>query len=130
MTENHRGAATGAAQKRSFGNDGETRIVIIRQLNDQFRKSMRGGLVLVTAGVNALGPDRLAEILAKVAGFDDFSRDNDPHGEHEFGAFEGAGERFFWKIDYFDRTLTAGSEDPANPAKTRRALTLMLASEY
>jgi hypothetical protein len=56
--------------------------------------------------------------------------DNDPHGEHDFGAFEVAGVRFFWKIECYDRAMEFGSEDPSDPAQTTRVLTIMLADEY
>ena len=56
---------------------------------------------------------------------------NDPYNEHDFGAFsqEGVG-KIFWKIDYYDAAMKYGSEDPADPTKTTRVLTIMLASEY
>ncbi len=56
--------------------------------------------------------------------------DNDPHGEHEFGNFELAGRTFFFKIDAYDTEMRYGSPDPADPAKTTRVLTIMLADEY
>jgi hypothetical protein len=59
-----------------------------------------------------------------------FTKDNDLHEEHDFGSFELAGETFFWKIEYYDETCTYGSEDPCDPDKTTRVLTLMLASDY
>ena len=62
--------------------------------------------------------------------FEDFTPDNDPHGEHDFGAFEHAGKRIFWKIDYYDAACENGSEDPADASKTTRVLTIMLADEY
>jgi len=62
--------------------------------------------------------------------FDDFSEDNDPHGEHDFGSFELANFTFFWKIDYYDERCEFGSEDPADLAKTTRVLTIMLSREY
>jgi hypothetical protein len=35
-----------------------------------------------------------------------------------------------FKIDYFDRTMTYGSPDAADPQQTTRVLTIMLVSEY
>jgi hypothetical protein len=104
----------------------------IRELNDAFRKTLDPALgrTVLTAGVSALPSDVLAMAIRKVATFDAFGADNDPHGEHDFGSFDVAGHKFFFKIDYYDSTLEFGSEDPTNPAKTTRVLTLMLAEEY
>ena len=69
-------------------------------------------------------------IDALYACFDDFNADNDPHGEHDFGAFQIEHLKFFWKIDYYDKDLCYGSENPTDPDVTERVLTLMLAEEY
>lgn len=102
----------------------------VRELNDAFRTTFTGGRVLLTAGVNELPSDVRAMAIRKVATFSDFSTDNDPYGEHDFGSFDLAGRKFFWKIEYYDRRLKWGSEDPADPEKTTRVLTIMLAEEY
>ena len=65
-----------------------------------------------------------------VQSFADFNADNDPYGEHDFGSFEVAGEPFFWKIDYYDTDMACESDDPSDPEKTTRVLTIMLAAEY
>ena len=102
----------------------------IAALNDRLRQQGIGGRILITAGIEANGSDFLNQALAFVRAFNQFSEDNDPHGEHDFGAFEVKGEKLFWKIDYYDLTLTCASEDAANPDVTVRVLTIMLASEY
>ncbi len=103
----------------------------IRRLNDAFRHGeVMHGTVVITEGIQSLGDDCIAAILAKIAEFDDFSEANDPHGEHDFGAFSHAGAKIFWKIDYFDRDLKYHSPDAANPDVTQRVLSVMLASEY
>lgn len=102
----------------------------IRQLNDSFRQTFTGGTVVLTQGVDALSADVKAEVLKQVQHFNRFDRDNDPHGEHDFGSFEIADQRIFFKVDYYDLEMGAGSEDPADPAKTTRVLTVMKAEEY
>ena len=74
--------------------------------------------------------DDTATIVERVKRFSDFTEDNDPHGEHDFGAFDHAGDKIFWKIDYYDRDLQSGSPDPTDPEATTRVLTIMLAGEY
>jgi hypothetical protein len=102
----------------------------VTALNDAFRQNFQGGRVFITASVVNLPADVQAMALRKVATFDDFSADDDPWGEHDFGAFELAGQTFFWKLDYYDAEIRYGSEDPADSAKTTRVLTLMLAEDY
>lgn len=102
----------------------------IRALNDAFRRSFVGGAVMITAGVEAMPRDRRHSLLQKVRSFEAFSEDNDPHAEHDFGAVDEAGERFFWKIDLYDRAMEFGSPDPSDPAVTTRVLTIMRADEY
>lgn len=100
----------------------------IRALNDAARTSLIGCRVMITQGIQA--QDNVAAVLDRVRAFDAYSEDNDPYGEHDFGSFRHGGETIFWKFDYYDQTLTAGSEDPSDPAVTIRVLTIMLASEY
>jgi hypothetical protein len=84
----------------------------------------------MTASVQALPADLVASALDRVRSFNEFTEDNDPHDEHDFGSFDIDGQKFFFKIDYFDRRLEFGSEDPSDPARTARVLTLMLAADY
>ena len=102
----------------------------IRTLNDAFRRTFVGGAVMITAGVEALPLDQRRSLIQKIRTFEAFSEDNDPHAEHDFGAVDEAGERFFWKIDLYDRKMEFGSPDPADPAVTTRVLTIMRADEY
>jgi hypothetical protein len=103
----------------------------IRDLNDAMRNTgISSGKWMMTAGVQALGPDFVLLAMRAVQTFSAFTEDNDPYGERDFGAFDLAGERLFWKIDYYDQNLEYGSDDPADPTVTTRVLTIMLASEY
>lgn len=102
----------------------------IARLNDQFRRTLTGGKVVMTSGVQALGRERLPEVLTAVRCFDQFDQDNDPYNEHDFGRIEIDGHELFWKIDYYDLTLTFHSPDAMDRSQTVRVLTVMLAEEY
>lgn len=108
---------------------------IVKELNDAFRTGQRPelGRIMITCGVRdlvAAWPLGVIVVHQKVKEYSDFNPDNNPHNENDFGSFEHCGEKLFWKIDYYDKELHAGSEDPADPAITCRVLTIMLASEY
>src|ERR1700734_3378180 len=100
-----------------------TQVVRIRELNDALRSTFVGGAIVITSGVAALDATIRKELLAAVRSFDAFSPDNDPHGEHDFGAIKIDGESFFFKIDYYDRSMNWHSPDATDPAVTTRVLT-------
>lgn len=102
----------------------------VRALNDSFRRTFEGGVVVMTSTVSTLEPSIRQEIVRLIQAFDNFAEDNDPHGEHDFGSLEVDDETYFWKIDYYDPTMSAGSEDASDPKKTARVLTIMRADEY
>jgi hypothetical protein len=102
----------------------------IRQLNDRFRVRQVGGTIIGTPGVMDLGAHAFQKIMQDIAVFDDFTADNNPYGENDFGALIYRGTKIFWKIDYYNIDLTQGSADPADPQLTTRVMTVFLASEY
>jgi hypothetical protein len=102
----------------------------IRDLNDAFRDTLAGGQCVTTPGLGELGASFVANAVAAARAFADFTLDNDPDGEHDFGAFRIGEHRLVWKIDYYDPTMRFGSRDPSDPAQTKRVMTVMLADEY
>lgn len=85
---------------------------------------------MMSATVAALPETIKANVLSAVRNFADFSEDNDPHGEHDYGSFEIEGERYCFKLDYYDTQLQYGSENPADPNVTTRVLTIMHVRDY
>jgi hypothetical protein len=102
----------------------------IRTLNDQLRRHLTGGRAVMTPGIAALGSEAVHRLVQTIAVFDGFCTANDPHGEHDFGAFNYEGVEILFKIDYFDKDLQFHSPDPSDPAVTERVITVMLAEEY
>jgi hypothetical protein len=103
----------------------------IARLNDVFRKTMGGGgRIYQTQWFLAMSEEEQAAIRKKVEDFTDFTPDNDPYGERDFGSVTHNGIKVFWKIDCYAPDMMQGSEDPSDPSKTLRVLTLMLAEEY
>jgi hypothetical protein len=108
----------------------DTKTARIAALNDELRQHLTGGMAVMTPGIAALGQEAVARIVKTIEVYDDFCHANDPHEEHDFGAFDADGNRVFFKIDYFDSTLTVHSPDPSDPKVTKRVITIMLAEEY
>ena len=119
----------------------------IARLNDLARRAMGIACTAVaTMGFRSLPDADQSCVRELIETYDAFDADNDPHGERDFGCVYQLGdgrwtterprphdderELVFWKLDYFDRGLRFASEDAADPAKTRRVLTVMLANEY
>lgn len=102
----------------------------IAELNDRLRQTDIGGSTYITQGIQALADDDRAAILQAVQTFAAFNRDKDPHREHDFAMVEANGIKAYFKVDYYDLNMKFHSEDPADPAKTKRVLTIMLTHEY
>ena len=119
----------------------------IARLNDLARSAMGVACTAVaTIGFRSLPPSDQSRVRELIETFDAFDEENDPHGERDFGCIYQLGngrwtterprvpdderERVFWKLDCYDRDFRFGSEDAANPAITRRVLTIMLSDEY
>ena len=112
----------------------------IAHLNDGLREHLTApgnNRVVMTRGIADLIGDvslfrnfrKRAELLRAVRDFDAFDEAIDPYGEHDLGRFLFEGTDCYWKIDYYNHDLTAGSEDPADPCLTTRVLTIMRVDE-
>ena len=101
----------------------------IRHLNDEFRTTLDGEQCLFTPYVADMGIPFEVAALEAVKAYNAFTSATDPYGEHDFGIFEIDEELLAWKIDYYDLSLRFGSQDPADPSRTKRVLTIMLEEE-
>lgn len=102
----------------------------IAALNDQFRTTFSGGKVVMTATFSVLPETIREQAIKAVQNFSKFEKDNDPYGEHDFGAFCVGDENFFWKIDYYNNDMSSASPNPADRTVTLRVLTIMCEEDY
>lgn len=100
----------------------------IAQLNDLARTTLTDCRLVITPGIAALAD--VEAVIERVRSYTDFTPQNDPYGEHDFGVVDHDGKTVFWKFDYYDPDLLMHSLDPADPTVTCRVLTVMLADEY
>lgn len=102
----------------------------IAKQNDDFRTNLSKGTLCLTRGIRALGKVCVAEIISKVRLFNNFNEDNDPYGEHDFGAFNYGGQKIFFKIDNYDSSFLYLSPDATSQKLANKVLPIMLAEEY
>ena len=89
------------------------------------------GRVVFSHAVAARGLLFTLQCLAAIAAHDTFEVENDPHGEHDFGAVTVEGERVWFKIDaYADDSMQFGSERPDVPLETYRVMTVLFPSDW
>lgn len=81
----------------------------IRELNDIFRRTLQGGKVSISPGIETLGEEAVSIAVGDVQYFSDFPADADPLGEHNFGTFQSRGQSFVWQIEYFDLQMQSPS---------------------
>jgi hypothetical protein len=103
--------------------------------NDAFRTSLGAvcgipGQVVFTHGIEAKGSVFAKQAIKAVQTFAAFDDGNNPRRERDFGIVRIDGETVYFKIDLYDADYRYGTPEPANPAVTRRVLTVLLASEY
>lgn len=103
---------------------------MIRILNNKFRRSFIGGKIMLSLGIRTKPAEEVAEILERVRTFNNFTPDNDPYSESDMGSFDCKGDKIFFKIDYYSPDMRYASEDPADPNKTVRILSIFRACEY
>ena len=111
----------------------------VADLNDQLRKDMFTGNMLkkenlknkivLTPGIAGLNLKDKEKIFFSVKYYGNFTKNNNPWGEKNFGSFNFKKETFNWKIDYYDNDMKYHSPDKSDPDKTVRVLTIMKAEE-
>jgi hypothetical protein len=85
-------------------------------------EGIQGQLVFTRNAIDTLD-DKIKVLLNAIGVFNQFNEDNDPYGEHDFGKIELLGKTWFWKFDYYDKSIRSFGHDI-------HMLTIMEASDY
>lgn len=104
----------------------------IRALNDLLRTQGIGGQVIAVGSLAYTEDDGLRQKVVTAVREQEFvtGDQDDPYSEHDFGQVVVDGQKFLWKIDYYDRDYKYASEAPENAELTQRVLSIMFASDY
>ena len=102
----------------------------IRELNDRARTTFKNVQVMLALGIRARPEKEVSEILERVRTFNEFTPANNPYLENDCACFDYNGDRIIWKFDYYSSSdMQYASDDPADPNKTTRVLTIMDAAQ-
>ena len=102
----------------------------VRALNDDFRSALVVGSAIITTGIAALGGEKVERLVRVIATFNEFCSEDDPYGEHDFGAFDFDGTKVMFKINYLNKEIESDFGNPADSSQAERVITVMLAEEY
>lgn len=115
----------------------DTDVTDIARYNDMFRRRIPFGGVshvkgrcVMTTSMAEKGPEFTLLAAQAVAADTHFTEDNDPDGDHSFGAVTVLGVKVWWKIDLYDAAYEYGTPDATDLSRTRRVLTIMFPSDY
>ncbi|SLN44927.1 DUF3768 domain-containing protein [Ruegeria meonggei] len=98
-------------------------------LNDHFRKTGEGGIVMISMGIHLLGRATVDVIMKQLAG-DAGDKSVEPGGEHDMGSIKVNNRTVEWEINYYNKDLDDESPDSTDPLQTTRHMALLLSTEY
>ena len=106
--------------------------------NDHFRVTVltgctTGGKAFTTRAFSLQPKALRIEVMDSVCNFSNWTTEPAEldYEEHDYGSLACQGNNYFFKIDYYsDETCHWASDDPTNPTKTFRILTIGLQADY
>ncbi|MDD4556456.1 MAG: DUF3768 domain-containing protein [Alphaproteobacteria bacterium] len=108
----------------------KNKIFEIARLNDEFRRDLNQGKVILSPKIGIESAKDITNILNLIKNYKNFNHYNDPYKERDFGSLSYNGNKIYWKIDYYDEFFEYHSKNPSNPNITNRIITIMFADEY